>query len=73
MCILVASCTIQDLPGGYHLPIGNCSQNGQCALGATLMYMCDTRDTPDLLGSGIVTCIANNTWYPTLGTCIAGE
>ena len=69
---------IQDLDNGFkNTTIGSCTSQ-ECSVNTTLIYLCDNHPasfSPEcaLLGSAVVTCTDEHTWYPSLGTCTPGE
>ena len=72
---IAANCPIPEMNNGsLAATIGRCN-SGQCQYNTTLIYLCRNSSlfAYNLLGSAVITCMEQSTWYPPLGTCMQGE
>ena len=67
---------IQDLDNGFKdTTIGSCTSE-ECLINTTLIYLCSYHPLSaehNLIGSAVITCTEEHTWYTSLGTCTPGE
>ena len=72
---LAATCIVPTLANGLRdSTIGSCT-SFRCDSNATLSYRCQNNLHTEyiMLGPAGITCTDQDTWYPSLGTCIRGE